>query len=173
MLIMFHYDISKFDLIAWNLKMIAIPAWPPYTENAYHTTPYNKNPYHTNPYIKCMEKMLVIHISYIFEKQKKKIQLFLRLFENSWTDWWQKKTETNWKKNKLKYFLKKMLSIQFPFIEIVWLAFLMPTQNFFQVILKICTKIVFCFFFQPQIEFCTQTNIFRNFLHAKFNCLCA
>ena len=33
-------------------------------------------------------------------------------------------------------------------------------QKVFQVILKICPKF-FLFFFQPQIEFSTQTNIFR------------
>ena len=32
--------------------------------------------------------------------------------------------------------------------------------NFFDRILKICPKI-FLFFFQQQLEFCTQTNIFR------------
>ena len=43
-----------------------------YTENAYHKNPYNKNHYHTIEYIKCMEKMLVIQFSYIFENQLKK-----------------------------------------------------------------------------------------------------
>ena len=38
--------------------------------------------------------------------------------------------------------------------------FLMATHKIFQVILKIWPKI-FLFFFQPQIEFRTQTNIFR------------
>ena len=51
--------------------------------------------------------------------------------------------------------------------------FLMATQKIFQVTLKIWPK-KFLFFFQPQIEFRTQTNIFRNFFsHAKFNILCA
>ena len=36
----------------------------------------------------------------------------------------------------------------------------MATQKIFQVILKIWPK-NFLFFFQPQIEFRTQTNIFR------------
>ena len=40
--------------------------------------------------------------------------------------------------------------------------FLMATQKIFQVILKIWPK-KFLFFFQPQIEFRAQTNIFRNF----------
>ena len=39
--------------------------------------------------------------------------------------------------------------------------FLMATQKIFQVILKIWPKNFFCFFFQPQIDFRTQTNFFR------------
>ena len=53
-------------------------------------------------------------------------------------------------------FLKKMLIMQFPKLY----------ENLDQKI--------FCFFFQPQIEFRTQINIFWNFfLHVKFNILCA
>ena len=98
-------------------------------------------------------------LSYIFIRFRKtieKIKPVVRLFENSWADWWQKK---NW----FKIYLKKLLSIQFPL-------------EFFQLILRICLKKFFCFFFQPQIDFCTQTKFFRKkkiFLHAKFKFLCA
>ena len=44
--------------------------------------------------------------------------------------------------------------------------FLMATQKIFEVILKIWPKKIFVFF-QPQIEFRTQTNIFRK----KFFCM--
>ena len=50
--------------------------------------------------------------------------------------------------------------------------FLMATQkNFLSNFENLAQK--FFVFFQPQIEFRTQTNNFRkNFLHAKFNILC-
>ena len=88
------------------------------------------------------------------EKQKK-IKSFLRLFENSWTDWWQKKTD-------LENFLKKMLSIQFPFMEFLRLAFFYVDTKVFSSE-SLPQNYFFLFFFQPQIEFCTQTNIFRKF----------
>ena len=96
-----------------------------------------------------------------FRKTIEKIKPFLRLFEINWTDWWQK----NWFKI---FFFEKMLSIQFPYMEIVWLAFFeSDTKNLPQFFENLPQN----FFFQPQFEFCTQTNIFRKkkFLHAKFN----
>ena len=64
-----------------------------------------------------------------------------------------------------------MLIIQFPYVENVWLAFLMATKNF-QVYLKL-PQTFFCVIFQLQIDFRTQTNIFEEKnLHAKFIFLC-
>ena len=43
-------------------------------------------------------------------------------------------------------FLNKILSIQFPYMEIIWLAFFDGDKKNFQIILKICPKKFFCFF---------------------------
>ena len=73
------------------------------------------------------------------------------------------------KKTDLKYFsLKKCFPYNFHIWKLSDWHFLKATQ-------KICPKVFWKFapkfFFQPQFEFCTQTNIFRKkkFLHAKFN----
>ena len=53
-----------------------------------------------------------------------------------------------------------MLVIELPYIENVWLAFFWWRRQKFQSIFEIAPKIFFVFFFQPQNDFRTQTNIF-------------
>ena len=97
------------------------PGWPPYTKTAYHTIPYNKNHYHTIPYIKSYN-------FYTFSKNNEKVKPFLRLFENSWTV----VTKKNW----FEIFLKKMLTIQFPY----------TTQKFFSNFENLPQKFFLVFF---------------------------
>ena len=85
---------------------------------------------------------------------------FADFIHSSPTSYFKKEIQ-NFTMNKYFYFLKKMLIIQFPYMEIVWLAFfLMAKQK-----LWICPKL-FLFFFQPQIDFCTQANISKNIFFA-------
>ena len=53
-------------------------------------------------------KRLSYNFHTLSKNNRTKMKRFLRLFENSWTDWWQKKTD-------FKFFLKKMLAMQFPY----------------------------------------------------------
>ena len=53
-----------------------------------------------------------------------------------------------------------MLIIQFPYMEIVWLAFFWWRHKNFSSNFENLAQNFFVFF-RPQIEFCTQTNIFR------------
>ena len=80
-------------------------------------------------------KMLVIQFSYSFAKWLKKDRnLFLRLFDSNKTVWW-------WK-NRGFFCFEKMLIIQFPYMEIAWLAFFW-WQHFFDFFLKLPQ--LFCF----------------------------
>ena len=54
------------------------------------------------------------------------------------------------KKTDLIFFIKNSYHIIF-----------ITTQKFFSIKFENLSQIFFCFFFQPQIKFCTQTNIFR------------
>ena len=69
---------------------------------------------------------------------------------------------------------KKKL-FKFFFEKIAYHTISIYDTQIFQVILKICPKICFCFFFQAQIEFCKTNKHFpkKKILHAKFNFLCA
>ena len=78
--------------------------------------------------------------------------------------------QTGDKKTDLKYFFEKKC---FPYSFHIWKLydwhFLMATQKNFSSKFENLPQKFCSFFFQPQIEFCTQTNIFRkNFLHANF-----
>ena len=86
------------------------------------------------------------------KKNRKKIKPFLRLFENSWKDWWQKKTA-------LIFFSKKNVYHTISICgncmtDIFWWQhkdFEKLLQFVFQAQIK----------FGTQIEFCTETSIFR------------
>ena len=90
-------------------------------------------------------KSLSYNFHTISKKNRKKLNLFcgfLRTVE-----------KTGDKKTALIFSSKKMFTMQFLYKEIVWQTFFDGDTN----ILKNCFKI----FFQPQIEFCTQTKTFR------------
>ena len=114
-------------------------SWPPYTKNAYHTIPHKKIniiQLHTS----CVWRKGFSYNFHTFSKNNRKtIKPFLRLIENSWTDWWQKKID-------IKIFLRKMLAIQFPYttqkIWKIWLTFFLGQPISFSELCQIIKKTV-------------------------------